>query len=102
MPVITARASSSEIQASLVSPNSPHSAADLLNKMAYVPSSYYLGQTSQDEQTSEPVSIERERSGSAESYSPENSVEDGSYFSFPNFDNWESPEGKQEGEKAYA
>lgn len=100
-PAITA--SSSEIQASLVSPNSPHTAADLLNKMAYVPSSYYLGQTVQQQQerseaTCQPIDFERERSGSTESYTPGNSVDEGSYFSFPNFDNWESSEEKHEGE----
>lgn len=98
-PAVTA--SSSEIQASLVAPNSPHTAADLLNKMAYVPASYYLPQTAR-EQRSEPVNIERERSSSAEEYpgyTLGDSVEDGCYFSFPNFDNWESQEGKQESEK---
>jgi len=88
-PAITA--SSSEIQASLVSPNSPHTAAEMLNRMNYVPASYYLGQTTQDDQRSEPVTIES-RSDSRESYTPNNSMQDGSYFSFPNFEVWDSPE----------
>ena len=118
---------SNEIQASLVSPNSPHTATDLLNKVAYMPpSSCDLGQPMASEPTShrtpEPIEIEREsrdQSSSTGFSTPDNSISGsqqlhnavlpdtprqtwhvylaGCYFSFPNFDNWESP--KEEGEK---
>lgn len=77
-PSVTA---SNEMKASLVSPNSPHSAADLLNKVAYIPPSCDLGQPLASEPTShrvsDPFEIEREnrhRSSSTELSTPDNSV----------------------------
>jgi hypothetical protein len=101
-PAITA--SSSEIQGSVISPNSPHTAAEMLNRMA---PSYYMSSHHQhhhhQQRYHQAVDIERQRSVSAESFAstPGNSLDDG-YFSFPEFDVWEREEEghdlKQEGE----
>ncbi|VUC21869.1 unnamed protein product [Clonostachys rosea] len=97
-PSITA---SNSFQASLVSPSSPQRATDLLN--AIYPSSTPCGMSSESiVHHSQPVTIiDRDNRGETDSaemsrLSSSLSLSD-CYFSFPSFDNWESP--KAEGEK---
>ncbi|KFH46240.1 hypothetical protein ACRE_028690 [Hapsidospora chrysogenum ATCC 11550] len=95
---------SNEIQAALVSPNSPHTAAALLSKVAYFPHTCDLGAPMAEppsHRVSEPIAIQhenQERSISTEMSTPDDSVS-GSYISFPNFDEWESPKEEEGGEK---
>ncbi|KAK7220123.1 hypothetical protein V2G26_008126 [Clonostachys chloroleuca] len=99
-PSITA---SNSFQASLVSPSSPQRASDLLSKVAIYPSSTPCGMGSESlVHHSQPVTIiDRDNRGETDSaeisrLSSSISLSD-CYFSFPSFDNWESP--KAEGEK---
>jgi hypothetical protein len=100
-PSVTA---SDEIQASLVSPRTARRAADLLSKVADYSGPYEtadVGSPSHSHQASEAIMIQSNRVPSSTTTTlstPTSSLNDW-YFSFPNFDNWESP--KSESVKEY-
>ncbi|KAG9258340.1 uncharacterized protein F5Z01DRAFT_193266 [Emericellopsis atlantica] len=82
--------SSNDVQASRLSHRSPHTAADLLHKMAY----YQPGTYEAEAIKSEPMTIEN-RVACVENSTPEGSF-NGCYFSFPSFENWESTQEESE------